>query len=388
MCGSTESCQEFLISTTTSHNASLRVPALANGRVYKQINHQVVGTKRARRRMVRFSLLIINLVLLGAVAIFVVNASRPGLQNSNAALGYAVKGDELAVGPLDQLSSVDIAVNVARVTDLPEEPAVNGQSISAKVLTAIAPADTAVVAKPQVVTTNRKSVRDIQVYTSVLGDTVASVAAKFGVTSNSIRWSNDLTAENIPSGRNLLIPPVDGIVYTVKSGDTADSLAEKYRANKAQLIEFNDAEVSGLQENQRIVIPDGQKPAPVAPRSSYSGYAFTARYGYNGYDPGWCTWYVANKVSVPTNWGNANTWDDRARATPGWVVSKTPQIGAVAQSNAGWAGHVGVVEDVKIEEGVYYIKYSDMNGLAGFNRVGYSDWVVAIGKYQNFIYRQ
>jgi GTPase involved in cell partitioning and DNA repair len=27
------------------------------------------------------------------------------------------------------------------------------------------------------------------------------------------------------------------------------------------------------------------------------------------------------------------------------------------------------------------------NGLAGFNRVGYSGWVPALSKFQNFIYR-
>lgn len=358
--------------------------------MYKRFNHQLAGTKRARRRFLRISLLAVNVALLGMVAVFVVNASRPGSQSSNTALTYAVSDDKSVVGPLDQLSSVDIAVNVAQATNIPEKTALSNQSDSAKVMTAIAPADTAVVAKPQVVATSQKSVGDIKEYLSVAGDTVASVAAKFGVTSNSVRWSNELTVENIPAGKTLIIPPVDGMVYTVKSGDTVDTISERYRANKAQLIEFNDAEVSGLSTGQRIVIPGGQKPAIVqASRtaSRTSLISFSAKYGYNGYDPGWCTWYAANRVSVPANWGNANTWDDRARNTPGWTVSKIPQIGAVAQSNSGWAGHVGVVEDVKIEDGAYFIIYSDMNGLAGFNRVGRSDWVPALAKYQNFIYR-
>ena len=357
--------------------------------MYKQINRQVAGTKRAKRRLVRFSLFSLNFIVLAVVAAVVVQASKPSVQSSNTALNYALNGNKAAVGPLDQLSSVDIAVNVARVTELPEQAAVTNQSDSAKVMTAIAPADTAVVAKPQIIATNEKTAQDIVTYTTVAGDTVAGVAAKFGVTSNSVRWSNELTGENLPVGRSLVIPPIDGIVYTVKSGDTVDSIAEKYRANKAQLIAFNDAEVTGLQLNQRIVIPGGQKPAPAVARAqSYSSGSFSARYGYNGYDPGWCTWYAANRVNVPTNWGNANTWDDRARNTPGWIVSQTPVPGAVAQSNKGWAGHVGVVEQVKVENGVTYIIYSDMNGLAGFNRVGTSDWVPALSKYQNFIYRQ
>lgn len=358
------------------------------------IRKRAYGSKRTQKRVVRATLVLANVVLLGAVTVFVVGASRSSASSGSGviALSSVAKTDESVVGPLDQVSSYDIAVNIARATDLPEQRAVTNQSDSAKTTTVIAPADTTVVAKPQVVATNQKSVEDIKSYVTVDGDTVASVAAKFGVTSNSIRWSNDITGDTVAVGRTLVIPPVDGIVYTVKAGDTVDTLVEKYRANKAQLIAFNDAEVKGIQQNQRIVIPGGQKPAPVvatvAAAASYSGgYTFAAQYGYNGYDPGWCTWYAARRVSVPANWGNANTWDDRARATPGWTVSQIPQVGAVAQSNVGWAGHVGVVEDVKVEDGVYYIKYSDMNGLAGFNRVGYSDWVPAIGKYQNFIYQ-
>ena len=66
-------------------------------------------------------------------------------------------------------------------------------------------------------------------------------------------------------------------------------------------------------------------------------------------------------------------------------MSTTPKVGAIAQTDArGW-GHVGYVEAVSPDGTM--IKYSDMNGLAGFNRVGYSDWVPALSKYQRFIYR-
>ena len=105
--------------------------------------------------------------------------------------------------------------------------------------------------------------------------------------------------------------------------------------------------------------------------------------GYNGYDYGYCTWYAAGRVPVPSNWGNANTWDNLARVS-GWNVSGTPRVGAVAQTNRGYYGHVAVVEAVSPDGTM--IKYSDMNGLAGFNRVGYSGWV-PISKFDNYIYR-
>lgn len=312
------------------------------------------------------------------------NTSQSSSASSGESVALAVQSDDSTfAGPLDQVSSVDIAVNVARAINLPEAIAVTNQSDSAKVMTAIASADTAVVAKPQVVQTDAKSVEDIVSYTVVSGDTVSSIAGKFGVTSDSVRWSNDLSGDTVTVGSELVIPPVNGIIYKVKVGDTVDSIAEKFSANKAQIIAFNDAEISGIKPTQLIVIPEGQKPAPATP--VYNFYAsFNPTYGYNGYDPGWCTWYVANKINVPTGWGNANTWDDRARMTPGWSVSSTPRVGAIGQTDRGWAGHVAVIEEVSADG--TQIKYSDMNGIAGFNRVGYSGWVSA-SYYSNYISR-
>jgi surface antigen len=53
----------------------------------------------------------------------------------------------------------------------------------------------------------------------------------------------------------------------------------------------------------------------------------------------------------------------------------TPRAGAVAQTDRGGLGHVAIVQEVSADG--TQIKYSDMNGLAGWGRVGYSDWVSA-----------
>lgn len=45
------------------------------------------------------------------------------------------------------------------------------------------------------------------------------------------------------------------------------------------------------------------------------------------------------------NWGNANTWDEAAKAT-GVTINNKPAVGAVAQSNAGGFGHVAWVSAV------------------------------------------
>lgn len=317
----------------------------------------------------------------------VVVSSQTSSSSKAGAISSTQAANNLA-NPLDQVSSADIAVNIARMSALPEATAVVNQADSMNIEMTLAPASTSIVAKPQVVATALKSKKDIKTYVAVAGDTVASVGTKFGVTSDSIRWSNNLTGNTVTVGQSLAIPPVNGIVYTVKSGDTPDTLAAKYKSASDQIIAYNDAEIDGLKVGERIILPNGSvvAPAAVARTSAVSGYAWgaSAIYGYNGYTYGYCTWYVASKIAVPANWGNANTWDNRASLS-GWTVSSIPRPGAVGQTDRGSEGHVGVVEAVS-DDGTM-IKYSDMNGLAGWGRVGSTSDFVSAAKFEHYIYQ-
>ncbi len=371
------------ISQTFNHRLNVR----HSSKLYKRLFRS--HTKRSRRRAVRYSLLTANICLLVAAIAFV--SQQP---SSNASQALLSQPETAAASPLDQLSSADIAVHVSRMVqmDVDEVTQVANQADSESAQLAVSSADSVVVAKPQLVNTQTKSAKDIKTYVAVAGDSVDSLAAKFGVTSDSIKGSNGLSGNTVRVGTQLYIPPVNGIVYVVKAGDTAASLASRFGGNQDSIIADNDAEVSGLRVGTRILIRDGVfraaagRTAAPATNYTYAGFSFgtSAIYGYNGYTRGYCTWYVASRISVPSNWGNANTWDDRARLS-GWTVSSNPRAGAIGQTNVGYAGHVGIVEAVS-EDGSM-IKYSDMNGIAGYNRVGYSDWVPARSVFQNFIYR-
>jgi len=63
------------------------------------------------------------------------------------------------------------------------------------------------ITKPQIVASAFKSNKDIKLYIAQGGDTVASVAANFGITSDSVRWSNDLAGSTVTAGQKLYIPP-------------------------------------------------------------------------------------------------------------------------------------------------------------------------------------
>lgn len=334
-----------------------------------------------KKRTVRYTLLVANLVLLVGVAAFILQSSAP--DNSTSRNSLLVSANEVSADPLDKLSSADIAVNVAKLTNLEETTSVANRADSLKAQLSIAPSEDKISNKPQIITTTLKSIKDIKDYKVVEGDTIASIAAKFGVTSESIKESNNIT--NISAGMTITIPPMNGIIVIVRDGDTPEKLARAYSASAEAIIAFNDAEISGLKPGTKILIPNGAKPTPVysAPAASV-GVSFGWR-GYSSgcYDRGWCTDYASAQTGAPCGWGNANTWDNYA-VLSGWTVSKTPVPGAIAQSDAGWAGHVGVVKEVSPDGSM--IKYCDMNGLAGFNRVGCSDWVPTHSKYQRFIY--
>lgn len=291
--------------------------------------------------------------------------------------------------PLDQLSSAEIAAQVALMTGMTEGTAIKNQADSEVALLSLVPNDSTIIAKPQIVSTAQKSKKDIKTYKAQNGETISSIAAKFGVTSDSIRWSNSISGDKVRANTDLVIPPANGVVYKVKSGDTPDSVASKFRINKDLFILVNDAESGALTVNEYVWVPGGIQPAVSTATRSYGGADFAwgsaAIYGRNGYDYGYCTWYVATRLSMPANWGNANTWDNYAYRTPGWIVSDKPKVGAIAQTDAGGLGHVGYVEAVSPDGSM--IIYTDMNGLAGWGRVGKSGWVPALSKYQRFIYR-
>ncbi len=298
---------------------------------------------------------------MGAVVLFVLrnpNTSQAVQQSASVGSG------SVAANPLDQLSSADIAVNVARLTHMAEATSVKNYAESFNAQLSITPADNTVVAKPQIVATAQKSRKDIQDYIAKDGDTISGLAAKFAVTSNTIRWSNGLgNGDTIPAGKHIFVlPGVNGIVYTAASGDTPDSLAKKYQANKDQIVEFNDAETGGLPVGKKIIIPDGLQMADRTTSFSQPSFAFgfSATFGSNGYDYGWCTWYAANRRAelgrpVPSNLGNAYSWYYLAQRA-GLPTGLSPAVGAVAVNQAG--NHVSVVEAVN-SDGSFWI--SEMN---------------------------
>jgi N-acetylmuramoyl-L-alanine amidase len=303
------------------------------------------------------------------------------------------------VGPLDSVTGADIAVSIAKSARLEEYRAVKNNADSVNSVINTIPSDSMVVAKPQIVAVGYKSKKDIVSYTTTAAETVQSIADKFGVTADSIKWSNDLALTTLPAGKTILIPPVNGIVKKVVTGDTPVTLADKYKALSEQIIAFNDAEIVGLIEGENIVIPDGSIAPPpatvaIANNAGNSGFTwggteavYTASYGFNGYDYGYCTWYVANKrigagSPIPANLGHASTWKSLAQRA-GLGTGNIPAVGAVMWTPPrDFYGHVAYVEEVYPDGGV---RVSEMN-VAGWNVVSSRTYSAEAASGYTFIY--
>lgn len=115
---------------------------------------------------------------------------------------------------------------------------------------------------------------DVRTYTVQPGDTISTIAEKFGVSVDTIRWENNLeSVKAIKAGQKLKILPVTGVKHKVKRGETVYSIAKTYQVDAQVVINwpynsFANDETFALSVGQELIIPDGIKPkaVPTAPR--------------------------------------------------------------------------------------------------------------------------
>jgi surface antigen len=295
---------------------------------------------------------------------------------------------------VDDVVAANVAAVVASTANLPIAPNISNLAISTQTQFQFNnQVNNTASVKPQIVG-SVVSNRSITNYVVKDGDTIDSVAANFKISKDTIKWANNLVYDDLSTGKNLRILPIDGVAYTVKSGDTADSLAEKYKVDKTRLVVYNDLDVSGLVVGNEIILPGGilpdtEKPGYVAPVAQISYYAGTGTgfggstwnigygtpgYAGNTYAFGNCTRYAYDRrvelgLKVSASWGNASSWAWLA-AADGLQVDNTPSVGAVIQ-NGGGLGHVGIVEkilpngDISISEMNAYVPGGGYNVVSG-----------------------
>ncbi len=106
----------------------------------------------------------------------------------------------------------------------------------------------------------------------------------------------------------------------------------------------------------------------------------------NTYDFGYCTFWAAKRREeigkpIPNTWGDAHTWDNRSKRD-GYLVDRTPTVGAIMETDAGALGHVAFVEKVE-PDGSWTV--SEMN-VKGWNILSSRTFKADLAITYNFIH--
>ena len=104
-----------------------------------------------------------------------------------------------------------------------------------------------------------KQAMKAQTYKVQEGDTLLAIAARFGITPETVLWANNLgNGELLQIGEELTILPVSGVLHSVGKGETLGEIAEAHLADVGKLMDANALEdADKLQEGQVLIIPGG-----------------------------------------------------------------------------------------------------------------------------------
>jgi len=123
-------------------------------------------------------------------------------------------------------------------------------------------------------------------HTVIGGETLASLATRYDISVDTIKWANNLSSDLIKPGQVLDIPPVTGIVYTVAPGDNIYTIAKKYHIDAQGIVnfpfnDFVDQDTFQLNPGQILYLPNGSISPKPAIRPGQQHYA-VAKAGVQG----------------------------------------------------------------------------------------------------------
>ena len=119
-------------------------------------------------------------------------------------------------------------------------------------------------------------VEEVEMYTVQKGDSLYSIAKKFGVTVDEIKSLNNLTSNNLSIGQQLMIKSTTGdepvnpeeecigtgyvepqyIMYTVQKGDSLYTIARRYNTSVDNIKALNNLTNNNLSIGQQLKIKE------------------------------------------------------------------------------------------------------------------------------------
>ncbi len=95
-------------------------------------------------------------------------------------------------------------------------------------------------------------------YTVVKGDSLYKIAKLYGISVNELKSLNNLSGDSLSIGQVLKVPSVSGVykTYTVVKGDSLYSIAKKYGTTINELKSLNNLSSNNLSIGQVLRIPN------------------------------------------------------------------------------------------------------------------------------------
>lgn len=180
----------------------------------------------------------------------------------------------------------------------------------------------------------------VVVYQVVAGDTLSTIAEKFGVSVDTIRWANNNLSEkaSLKVGQELKIPPVTGIVHKVAQGETIYSVSKKYQTDAQKIVnfpfnDFADLDTFALNIGQTLIVPDGVPPKAkpivpqVPPAPLFAG------------GTGQLAWPTGGRITQRPVWYHMAV-DIANKAAPGIAAAEGGTVSYVSQQRYAYGHHV------------------------------------------------
>ena len=121
-------------------------------------------------------------------------------------------------------------------------------------------------------------------YTVVKGDSLYSIANKYGISVDELKNNNNLTSNILNIGQKLKIPEIkepetnDYINYVVKKGDSLYSISKKYNLSVSEIMKYNNLTTNLLNIGQIIKIPSNNEVNTYIVKSGDSLYSIARKY--------------------------------------------------------------------------------------------------------------
>jgi len=130
----------------------------------------------------------------------------------------------------------------------------------------------------------KDSIQD-NVYIVKSGDTLYKIANKFGITVDDLKQTNNLVGNSLSIGQELIIPGesvTEEKIYIVKSGDSLYSIANKYGVTVNELKDLNNLISNNLTIGQKLLLPGESEETTLNTYTVKSGdtlYSIANKYG-------------------------------------------------------------------------------------------------------------